>query len=133
MARKIGLWTALAVLVVASPSFGAPDVGRTPNRKQLLSCDQRRLDGVIEFHAKGAASLDRGDYSEASRFSQLGLTAIGQDYDPYVEIADDTGQKLAAALYAERQGQPDIAARVRLRVLDDRTSMYLRTHQCRAR
>lgn len=75
----------------------------------------------------GRRKLEAGEPREAVRCAEQGLEALGDEYAP-PGVEDDTQLKLLAAQEQLRQGRDEAGARVMLRMLEERTTLYARRH-----
>jgi len=86
-----------------------------------------KLAGSRAWLALGEQRLTGADWTGVIACARAGLEELGQRYAPPT-VADDTELKLSAAEERLKQGHAQDAATVMLRILNERTRLYVQLH-----
>jgi hypothetical protein len=81
------------------------------------------IEAAEQAIARASGEIAQGDWPAASTRLKNALTALG-DRHARPGLIDDSGMKLIAADDLERKGQPENAARLRLRILQERLRWF---------
>ena len=106
---------------------GTVGLRRAKATEDQSSSPHLKLAGSRAWLTLGEQRLTVQDWTGAIACARAGLEELGQRYAPPT-VADDTELKLSAAELRLREGHAQDAATVMLRILNERTRLYVQLH-----